>query len=126
MRALRIVVAAQLVTQLALGVIGFAFAADALFPGLRPLDALALRLAAWSNLAAAGLGAWLLTRRDPSLVRAVAVSELAYHALAAWEGASRAWLDPVPELVELSSGAAWFHLAWAVALAGGLAWRPRP
>jgi hypothetical protein len=120
MSALRGIVIVQLGTQLLMGVVGFAFQAEALFPDLRPIDLLAFRLAAWANLAGAGLGAWLVAQGDARLLRAVAVSELVYHTFAAWEGASRAWIWPVPELAELSSGAAWFHLVWVVALALGL------
>jgi hypothetical protein len=120
MSALRGIVILQLATQLAMGVLGFAFQAEALFPDLRAIDLLVFRLAAWANLAAAGLGAWLVAARDPRLLRAVAVSELVYHTLAAWEGASRAWIAPVPELAELCAGAASFHGVWVVLLIVGL------
>ena len=124
MRALWWVTAAQLALQLAMGVVGFAgFAAD-LFPEVTPVAALAFRLAAWTNVTMVGLVAWLLRRGDDADVRAAALAALAYHALAAIEGLSRA--DGASALAEVAAGAARFHGACAVSLVSAWLWaRPR-
>jgi hypothetical protein len=125
-RALRWVAAAQLATQATLGVVGFAWFADAMFPHVSPVAALAFRLAAWTNLAAVGLGVWLLRRGDDDGVRAAAAAAATYHTLAAIEGLRAGFITPVPELVEVSTGALPMHLGWVLALViTGLRARPR-
>lgn len=112
----RAVLAFAVLAQLVGGVAAFTLAPDAVFAAIKtdPLALTTLRLAAWSNLAAALVGAELL-RRQVAL-RVLAIAHTVYHLLAGaetWE----AHANPAIELASPALGAPLFHSGIALVLA---------
>ena len=112
----RAVLAFAVLAQLVGGVAAFALAPDAVFAAIKsdPLALTTLRLAAWSNLAAALVGAELL-RRQVAL-RVLAIAHTVYHLLAGIE-AWAAHAHPAIELASPALGAPIFHSGMALVLA---------
>lgn len=125
-RRLRALLWLNVVPQAVLGVGVFAIAPDAVFPGIDATGALALRIAAFSNVAQVILTATALRRReDLALQRVMVLAFGLYHALALAQSGLIAFVLPLSALSEACRGPAGFHAVMAtLLLVGGWARPP--
>lgn len=106
----------NLAPQALLGVGLFAVAPEQVLPGLGPSGALAMRLAAFSNVPQVALTVYAVRRADPSWQRALVLAFAAYHLLAGAQATVIAWWLPASDLSAACQGPSVFHTAMALVL----------